>query len=114
MIKFSVKIDDKGLDKFKAAHKQAQFLLDDAIRADSNLYAPMDHGDLIGSSKAASQIGEGLIAWEQPQVRRLYYNPQYNFSKDKNPQAGGKWVEVAKGKHLKDWTKIVKGVYKNA
>lgn len=113
MIRFSVKINDKKLDKFKDASKRAQVLLDEAIRSDSNRFAPMDTGDLIDSSNRTPP-GDGTVAWEAPQVRRLYYNPQYNFSKDKNPNAGGLWVEVAKGKHLKDWTTIVKGVFKNA
>ena len=30
---------------------------------------------------------------DAPQARRLYFHPEYNFQKGKNPNAGGKWLE---------------------
>lgn len=28
-----------------------------------------------------------------PQARRLYFHPEYNFQKGKNPNAGGRWLD---------------------
>ncbi|HWI50264.1 MAG TPA: minor capsid protein [Rummeliibacillus sp.] len=107
MIRFSIKVDVSKLqDKVDQAIKKAQFALDEQIIKDSNFYAPEDIGTLIGSAQRGSKIGEGLIVWDTPYARRLYYNPQYNFSKDKNPNAGGLWFERAKAAHRSSWQAI--------
>ncbi len=33
------------------------------------------------------------IVTNAPYARRLYFNPQFNFRRDKNPNAGGEWWE---------------------
>lgn len=33
------------------------------------------------------------IFYSGPQARRLYYNPQFNFRQDKNPNAQGRWLD---------------------
>lgn len=33
------------------------------------------------------------IVSDTPYARRLYFHPEYNFSKDGNPHAGGEWFE---------------------
>lgn len=105
-VKFNIKLDLSNLGKRqKEALNKAQVILDEQVRKDSNFYAPMDTSNLIGSSTRASTTGN--IVWDVPYARRLYYNPQYNFSKDRNPYAQGLWFEVAKSKHLKDWLKII-------
>ena len=71
-------------------------LVSEAFRDDSNYYAPMDTGDLKRSSILHSDLDNGIIRWVTPYARRLFYNPQYNFSKDSNPFARGLWAEVAK------------------
>lgn len=48
-----------------------------------------------------SNKGKVQIIHDTPYARRLYYNPQYNFNQDKNPNARGEWWE--------DW---IKGIYK--
>lgn len=106
-IKF--RFEDKGIrKKLEAMHKNGQRALDAQVLKDSNYYAPMDQGDLIQSGIRFTNPGSGMIMWQTPYARRLYYNPQYNFSKDKNPNAGGLWFEIAKSRHVKEWEKIVK------
>src|SRR5690606_10705476 len=62
----------------------------------SNRAAPMHTGHVINSSLRSSQPGRGRLVWDTPYARRLYYPPQYNFSHEKAPHAGGLWFERAK------------------
>lgn len=108
MIKFNVKVELGDLAKeFAKKGERAQVILDEQILKDSNEYAPQDTGELIRSALRMSQIGRGKIIYDTPYARKLYYNPQYNFSKDRNPKAGGLWYERAKAAHLQDWVNVV-------
>lgn len=71
------------------------------IRADCNEYVRFDHGLLEGSSKSASQPDKGLIIWNTPYARRVYYTgtPRTTL----NPNASLQWCEKAKAEHLKKW-----------
>lgn len=104
-----VRIETKQIKpKVKKAVEQAQRVVDSQVLKDSNRYAPMDTGNLINSSLRASQIGQGRLVWDTPYARRLYYNPQYNFSKARNPQAGGLWFERAKAQHSREWAETAR------
>lgn len=63
---------------------------------DSNDFIPKDTSDLERSSITHSKLDEGQLIWQTPYARRLFYNPDYNFSKDANPNARGLWAEHAK------------------
>ena len=41
--------------------------------------------------RSASGQGHVDIVSSAPYARRLYYHPEYNFSKEDNPNAGGLW-----------------------
>jgi hypothetical protein len=111
MIRFNARIRvDNIEEKAKNAIKAGQFALDNEVIKDSNFYCPEDTGILQGSALLSSHIGKGKIVWNTPYARRLYYNPQYNFSKDKNPNAGGLWFETAKAAHKREWLEIVRRV----
>ena len=58
---------------------------------------PFDTGNLQNDStflddsqKEQSRVS---IVSSTPYARRLYYHPEYNFRKNNNPNAGGKWFE---------------------
>ncbi|OQM47533.1 minor capsid protein [Anoxybacillus sp. UARK-01] len=114
MIKLDVKVNinqnqlqsdiDRRLDK-------AQYALDNQVLRDSNYFIPKDTGNLEKSSFLHSQIGQGKIVWNTPYARRLYYNPQYNFSKDVNPNAQGLWFEVAKARWYNEWVQVAQNAY---
>jgi hypothetical protein len=89
--------------KQKMSQEVAQYALDEQVLKDSNYFAPQQETYLIRSGALHSRVGKGHIEWRTPYARRLYYNPQYNFSKDKNPNAGGLWFEVAKRLNVKGW-----------
>ncbi|WP_245733045.1 minor capsid protein [Salipaludibacillus aurantiacus] len=82
---------------------RAQFVMDSQVLNDSNDYIPADDWNLRDSSLTHSNLGEGDIKWRTPYGRKLYYNPQFNFSTDKNPQAQGLWFEAAKSKDKDSW-----------
>src|SRR5690606_35299262 len=114
MIRFNVKVDlNKGRLKSKTdrAKKAAQAQLDQDVLKDSKYFIPKQDGYLERSGILYSRSGEGHIEWRTPYARRLYYNPQYNFSKDVNPNARGLWFEAAKARYKGDWIQRVKRQY---
>jgi hypothetical protein len=109
-----VKVDTKKIaPKIKKASHLGLFALTQQVVKDSNLYVPMDTGNLMQSSLRASRFGDGKVVWDTPYARRLYYNPQFHFSKDVNPRAQGLWFEKAKSVHKKQWSKIAEKAVKN-
>lgn len=104
MIKFNVRIQLGDIHgKLEKRAQKTQVVLDTQILKDSNQFAPQDTGELIRSSLRMSLIGQGKLIWATPYARRLYYNPQYNFSRDSNPNAQGLWFEAAKALYLGAW-----------
>ncbi|MFC0271126.1 minor capsid protein [Metabacillus herbersteinensis] len=106
LVRINVKVELKMqsvLKKAKDAKEAAQAMLDFQVLKDSNNYIPFRENYLAKSGIFHSLIGQGHIEWNTPYARRLYYNPQYNFSKDKNPNAQGLWFEAAKALHGKEW-----------
>lgn len=92
---------DKRVDK-------AQFLLDQQVIKDSNLYCPEDTGDLQDSALIGQQLG--LVVWDSIYARRQYYEDN-NKARDKNPRASMKWFEVAKAENIKEWEKLTNDGY---
>ena len=90
---FTNKLNKIDNDAFLCLVKTADALKTDLIMSQT---MPMDTGDLQkdldvydknrfkGTVKVGTTIKYG---------RRLYYHPEYNFQKDKNPNAGGMWFE---------------------
>ena len=111
MIKMNVSVDlSKLKPNMQKRMKKMQVILDTQVIKDSNYYAPQMDGALINSSLIASQIGSGILMWDTPYARKLYYNPGYNFSTDKNPNAQGLWFEAAKADFISEWVAIMKKV----
>lgn len=58
---------------------------------------PRDTGDLQNKSffvdTSRSKSGKVSLIFDAPYARRLYFHPEYNFSKLENPNAQGKWLE---------------------
>jgi hypothetical protein len=112
-VKINVRVDLSGISRtLSRISEEGQKELDAQVLKDSNYYAPQDKGELIASSIRETQFGKGKIIWNTKYARRLFYNPQYNFSKDKNPNAGGLWFNRAKAAHLAGWVKLLKTVAK--
>lgn len=56
---------------------------------------PFDKGTLQGEAtfldRSQSKNGKVTIVSSTPYARRLYFHPEYHFSKDENPNARGRW-----------------------
>lgn len=108
MIRVNIRIDAPAIEgKVMEATEKAQLALDEQVLKDSNFYIPKDTGEVERSGIRFSRPGEGHIEWNTPYARKIYYNPQYNFSTDVNPNARGLWFEEAKARHVMDWARIV-------
>lgn len=73
--------------------------------------SPWDEGNLAGAHSVvpATNSEEGAaVVVDAPQAARLHENPQYNFSKDANPNAQGKWVEEAMLENRKELGDIIR------
>lgn len=111
MLRVTAKADLRGIKKKIMQKEKATQLVSQRALRDSNRFVPKDTGALEASSLSASQLSKGLLVWDTPYARRLYWNPQYNFARDRNPNARGLWFEAAKSMYLSDWLKAAKGAY---
>lgn len=79
---------------------------------------PFDEGTMQNTQTfvdySNSSKGLASIVSSTPYARRLYYHPEYNFSKKENPHAGGKWAEpyIKGGKKQNFAPKAFKELYK--
>ena len=100
--KFSINLNKgavKGMEEdMKRALAISAGVLQDRIREAQVI--PRDTGALQGEKFYIddSRVNEGIVSLvnEGPYARRLYYHPEYNFRKDKNPHAQGLWFELWK------------------
>ena len=68
---------------------------------------PFDTGNLQNESTFiddSQQVqGRVSIVSTEPYARRLYYHPEYNFRRNNNARAGGKWYEPYINGSKKEW-----------
>lgn len=55
---------------------------------------PHDSGDMQQSMGTEIEDFIARVTISGLQVRRLYFHPEYNFRKDKNPNAQGRWMDT--------------------
>lgn len=97
----------KAVRREKFNLKEAQAALDTQVLKDSNHYIPKDTGNLEASGVRASDPGSGIVSWDTPYARNLYYNDRgAEFSTDTNPNARDHWFEAAKKQHKDDWRDV--------
>ena len=95
----TVTINPAFLKDLKAAQKQALEQSGEAVRGDLIISQtmPMETGQLQDESTfvdmSKSDDGEVSLTSSTPYARRLYFHPEYNFRRDKNPNAGGRWLD---------------------
>lgn len=94
------------------AHIRALELTAEALHKDVQQaqVMPFDSGHLQGTATTVdysqSKSGTVTLVTQTPYARRLYFHPEYNFSKTVNPNAGGKWLEPwKKGGDKEDFCK---------
>jgi hypothetical protein len=114
-MKVTVKMNQQALSTLVQSQRQAlemtgQQVLND-VRNEQTM--PFDEGTLqnqqsyMDDSKSAQ--GKVSVVSDTPYARRLYFHPEYNFQKGKNPNAGAGWFDPyligSKAKKVKEWFK---------
>lgn len=78
----------------KALELTAEELHTEVVQAQ---VVPRKDGTLQGEAffvdTSESRSGKVSLVHSTPYARRLYFHPEYHFSKDENPNAKGKWFE---------------------
>lgn len=64
---------------------------------------PFDTGTLQNTLTFVPPVvsGKTRIVSQGPYARRLYFHPEYNYQKIKNPNAGGRWLDPYLPEHSK-------------
>lgn len=96
--KVTIKLDRAKINTLINAKNKALEEATEAILSDikTSAVVPKDTGELERSGFVdLSKISEGItsINFDTQYARRLYYHPEYNFRKDKNINAQGKWMQ---------------------
>lgn len=91
-------------------NQRGQVIFSSEVLKDCNYYVPQDTSNLIRSSQRSSNFEKGKLIWDTRYAKKVYYNPQYNFSKDKNPNARGLWFEAAKAHFFRRWLTVLENL----
>lgn len=94
-VKVNVILNKANISKLEQAMEKALPLTINAMVTEINTMqvVPKEVGSLEESVATGVENGVGFISYSTPYARRLYYNPQYNFRTDKNPNAQGRWMD---------------------
>lgn len=72
---------------------------------DASQTVPKNTGELERSGFVRASKSRYQIIYDTPYARRLYWHPEYKFRKDKNPNAGGLWMQSYIDGEKKDFFK---------
>lgn len=105
-----VVLNQTTLKNLEVAQRQALEMTAEALKTDvvTSAVMPKQTGELERSGFVdISQLKQMKVklVYDQPYGRRLYWHPEYNFRKDKNPNAQGKWLEDYQTGSKKDFAK---------
>lgn len=93
----------------KGVEKSVAPLMEQVLK-DSNYYCRQDQGTLIASSQTASRPADGVIIWDTPYARRVYFTGVP--SKDVNKNAEIMWFHKAQNVHGKEWAALAQKIIK--
>lgn len=110
MVKVNIKLDKVKINTLIEAQKQALEMTTEAMKSDivTSAVVPKQNNTLEDSGFVdISQLDQGktAIMFDTPYARRLYWHPEYNFRKDKNINAQGKWMQSYIDGEKKDFAK---------
>lgn len=95
----TVKLNKSALKKLTDAQITSLVQTADAVLTDvrDEQLMPFETGNLQNDSTfiddSQKDRGKASIVSTTPYARRLYFHPEYNFRKNNNANAGGKWFE---------------------
>lgn len=93
-----IKLNLPVINKLNAAQQAALHDTTDALltQVKNTQVMPFETGNLQNESTFADYTnlanGKTKIVSSTPYARRLYFHPEYNFSREENIAAGGKWL----------------------
>lgn len=93
-----IKLNLPVINKLNVAQQAALHDTTDALltQVKNTQVMPFDSGNLQNESTFADYTnlanGKTKIVSSTPYARRLYFHPEYNFSRDEHIAAGGKWL----------------------
>lgn len=97
MAKVKVTLDTAKIAKIERASEQALWQATEALHTDvvQAQVMPFDTGNMQNESTSAQKIDphKTQLQTVAPYAKRLYYHPEYNFRKNNNPGARGRWLE---------------------
>lgn len=89
-----INLDEAALARLDGAAKAAALETVEAVKTDlvNSQTMPFDTGTMQGSLHTeqfdAADESHVVLQTDGPQARRLYFHPEYNFQRGKNPNAG--------------------------
>ncbi|MNI44499.1 hypothetical protein D3C73_988780 [compost metagenome] len=109
-VNVKVTVNQAALKNLEQIQQQALEMTAEAVRTDivTAAVVPKQTGELERSSNVVTERRKARIVFDTPYARRLYWHPEYDFRKDKNPNAQGKWMEPY---HAGDKQKFVKQTF---
>lgn len=105
------KVNNAKLKQINFSSEIALIKTADALKSDliQSQTMPFKTGALQNRSTFVddTQSNRGVVGVvsDTPYARRLYFHPEYNFSKAANPNAGGMWFEPYIDGEKKDFVK---------
>lgn len=98
-VRVNIELSNAKINILIEAHKKALELTTEVVLSDikTSAVVPKDTGELERSGFVdLSEVNNMItrIVFDTPYARRLYWHPEYNFRKDKNANAQGKWMEA--------------------
>jgi hypothetical protein len=114
-MKVKTTMNTQALAKLSTASRQALEMTGQQVLNDlrNSQTMPFDTGNLQNDSTylddSKSSSGQVSVVSDTPYARRLYFHPEYDFQKGKNPNAGAGWfdpyIDGNKAKKVKQWFK---------
>lgn len=99
-MKVTSRINQNHISAMNEIFQRAQIKTCDAIKSDLQKSQTLPRGDTGELQKNIfvfkGNMKRGIVRIMHTNLlypRRLYFHPEYNFRKDKNPNAGGLWFE---------------------
>ena len=86
----------------RSAEQAAEVVKSDIVASQT---VPKNAGELECSGFFVVSKSKYQIIFDTPYARRLYWHPEYDFRKDKNPNAGGMWMQPYIDGEKKDFFK---------
>ena len=95
---FTLKLNNSALKELSRAAEIALGATAEALKTEvvNAQVVPFDSGETQRSMEVdRSKAGRGIstVTVNTPYARRIYFHPEYNFSKTENANAKGKWFE---------------------